>query len=178
MYKRLADHFLLHAPDGVGRDLPEQSVPLVRPWLQVLPRFRALSLQNYSMSVGLQVRTMCPAYAAGWGACAVIRGRLSHSEHCEDRWIRGQTLCHDIVRDVLYKHVQRNAHFEVKREAPNVPGRHERSDLLLRRLHAGPGTESHYDLFIREVTGSRMERIRRHEVMLKPTGRSHEDMGE
>ena len=84
MYKRLAYHRLLHAPDGVGRDLPEQSVPLVRPWLQVLPRFRALSLQNYSMGVGLQVRTMCPAYAAGWGACAVIRGRLSHSEHCED----------------------------------------------------------------------------------------------
>ena len=101
MHKRLADHFLLHAPDGVGRDLPEQSVPLFSPWLQVLPRFRALSLQDYSMSVGLQVRTMCPAHAAGCWACAVIRARLSHSEHCEDRWIRGQTLCHDIVRDVL-----------------------------------------------------------------------------
>ena len=79
---------------------------------------------------------------------------------------------------MLYKHVQRNAHVEVEREAPIVPGRQERSDLLVRRLHAGPGPESHYDLFIREVTGSRMERIRRHEVMLKPTGRSHEDMGE
>ena len=84
MYKRLADHFLLHAPDGVGRDLPEQSVPLVRPWLQVLPRFGALSLQDYSMSVRLQVRTMCLAHAAGCRARAVIGARLSHSEHCED----------------------------------------------------------------------------------------------
>ena len=73
----------------------------------------------------------------------MIGARLSHSEHCEDRWIHGQTLCHNRVRDVLYKHVQRNAHFEVKREARIVPGRQERSDLLVRGLHAGPGSKKH-----------------------------------
>ncbi|WFD20570.1 hypothetical protein MCAP1_002817 [Malassezia caprae] len=117
---------------------------------------------------------MCPAHAAGCQACAVIGARLSHSEHCEDRWIGGQTLRHDRVRDVLYKHFQRNAHIEVEREALIVPGRRERSDLRVRGLHAGPGPETHYDLFIREVTGSSKERNSHHEVTLKPTGRPHE----
>ena len=75
---------------------------------------------------------------------------------------------------MLYKHVQRNAHVEVEREAPIVPGRQERSDLLVRRLHAGPGPETHYDLFIREVTGSNEERNGRQEVTLVSTGRPHE----
>ena len=46
MYKRMADWMLLGAPDGVGRVMLEQSVPLGRRWLQVLPRFGRLSLQN------------------------------------------------------------------------------------------------------------------------------------
>ncbi|WFD19733.1 hypothetical protein MCAP1_001969 [Malassezia caprae] len=142
MYKRLADHLLLHAPDVLDRALLEQSVPLGRRWLQVLPRFGALSLQDYDMSVGLQ------------------------------------TLRHDRVRDVLYKHVQRNAHVEVEREALIVPGRQERSDLRVRGLHAGPGPETHYDLFIREVTGSSKERNGHHKVTMKPTGRAHEYMWE
>ena len=75
---------------------------------------------------------------------------------------------------MLYKHVQRNAHVEVEREAPIVPGRQERSDLLVRRLHACPGPETHYDLFIREVTGSNEERNGRQEVTLVSTGRPHE----
>ncbi|WFD17792.1 hypothetical protein MCAP1_000001 [Malassezia caprae] len=88
--------------------------------------------------------------------------------------VRLQTLRHDRVRDVLYKHVQRNAHVEVEREALIVPGRQERSDLRVRGLHAGPGPETHYDLFIREVTGSNKERNGHHKVTLKPTGRPHE----
>ena len=52
--------------------------------------------------------------------------------------------------------------------------RQERSDLLVRGLHAGPGPEMHYDLFIREVTGSKEERNGRQEVTLVPTGRPHE----
>lgn len=174
MYKRMADHLVLHAPDGVGRVLLEQSVPLGRRWLQVLPYFGRLSLQDYDVSVGLQLRTMCPPHAAGCRACAVIGARLSHGEHCEDRWYRGETLRHDGIRDVLYEHVRRNAHVEVEREARIVADRQERSDLLVRGLHAGPGPEMHYDLFIREVTGSKEERNGRQEVTLVPTGRPHE----
>ena len=139
MYKRMADHLVLHAPDGVGRVLLEQSVPLGRRWLQVLPYFGRLSLQDYDVSVGLQLRTMCPPHAAGCRACAVIGARLSHGEHCEDRWYRGETLRHDGIRDVLYEHVRRNVHVEVEREARIVADRQERSDLLVRGLHAGPG---------------------------------------
>ncbi|WFD21132.1 hypothetical protein MCAP1_003389 [Malassezia caprae] len=130
----LDDHLLLHAPDGVGRALLEQTVPLGRRWLQVLPRFGALSLQDYDMSI----------------------------------------LRHDRVRDMLYSHVQRNAHVEVEREAFIVLGRQDRSDLLVWSLHAGPESETHYDLFIREVDGSSKERNGCHEVALKPTGRPHE----
>lgn len=36
------------------------------------------------MSVGLQLRTMCPPHADGCKACAVIGARLSHSENCDD----------------------------------------------------------------------------------------------
>ena len=176
MYKHMAEWMLLGAPDGVGRAMLEQSVPLGRRWLQVLPRYGRLSLQDYDMSVGLQLRTMCPPHADGCKACAVIGARLSHSEHCEDRWYRGQLLRHDGVRDVLFDYVRRNEHVEVEREAPVMAGRQERSDLLVRGLHAGPGPETHYDLFIREVTGSGEERNGREEVSLRPTGQPNEYM--
>ena len=46
--------------------------------------------------------------------------------------------------------------------------------MLARRLHAGLEPETHYDLFIREVTGSKEERDGRQKVTLVPSGRSHE----
>ena len=75
---------------------------------------------------------------------------------------------------MLYKHDQRNAHFEVKREARIVPGRQEQSDLLVLGPACGPWPEMHYELFIREVTGSNEERTGRQEVTLVSTGRPHE----
>ena len=77
---------------------------------------------------------------------------------------------------MLYNHVRRNEHVEVEREALITPGRQERSDRLVRGLHAGPVPDMHYDVFIREVTGSSEERNGREEVSLRPSGQPNEYM--
>lgn len=58
---------------------------------------------------------------------------------------------------------------EVFREALIREGRGERSDLLVKGLRSGPGPEVHYDVFIREVTGSDRERLEGNGKTLRAT---------
>ena len=132
-------------PASSATTILDNSSPVARRWLAVIPFGPALRLSASEVAAGLHVRTLCPGKDDACSLCAQPND-LGHDEVCNARplW---RIARHEQVKALLTKHLKSVAGTTVKLE-PFVPGSHLRTDLRIAGTASYNGPLSEFDVSV------------------------------
>ena len=123
----------------------DNSAPLARRWMAVIPFSTPLRLTSNEISAGLHIRTLCPGLDNNCTHCAAPNV-TGHDDVCPAR-PRWRVARHEVVKKLLATHLKSIEHTRVTLEV-FAPGTQLRTDVQL----AGPGSfgtpVSEYDVTV------------------------------